>query len=85
MLLKTKHCFRYQVGDTEDSFGGVGSDMSVNYPSQWEYNMAIGNHGARIKMGGQFGQQTCADFTEPGQRKLFSLKLANWIIDLLTK
>ena len=47
--------------------------------------MAIGNHGARIKMGGQFGQQICADFTEPGQRKLFSLKHANWIIDLLTK
>ena len=71
----TYDCFSYQVGSTVSLVDNIGRDMSVNYPSQWPYNMASGSIAASIQVNEQRSEQTCSLFTEPGQRKIEHYKI----------
>ena len=68
---------QYQVGRTEDVVHGMARGLSVNYPSQWDYNMARGGHAAKILLDSRSltGEQTCGSFNEPNvQRKFLIVK-----------
>ena len=68
---------QYQVGQTEDVVHGIAKGLPVNYPSQWDYNMARGGHAAKILLDSRSltGEQTCGSFNEPNvQRKFNTLK-----------